>query len=150
MSWLSAALSFALWLGATSPGQLWNAAEIAVACQYRGVDPLVGVSVAWQESKFDSSALGGIGEIGTMQINWKGYGHAFTEDVDLWNTWNNAQEGCARLAFWKYHRRADVRRHYIAHYNAGGSLAGKPRAFRYERAVKWRIVRWRRATLGET
>lgn len=150
MSWVAAAMSFAFWLGATAPGQLWNAAEIAVACQARGVDPLVGVSVAWQESRFVSTALGGVGEIGTMQIYWHGSGHAFPRDVDLWDTWNNAQEGCARLAFWKHHKRAAVRRHYIAHYNGGWDLKGKTKAFRYERAVKNRIVRWRRATLGET
>lgn len=147
------ALLFAMWIGANQPGsapltsnQLEAARDIAVACLAYGVDPLVGVSVGWQESKLHQSMRGTKGEIGVMQIYWRGKGYAVNDPSELYVQKHNAREGCARLRAWKTHKKLEVRLHYVAHYNGGSSITDKPAATHYEEAVLQRVLRWLKST----
>jgi soluble lytic murein transglycosylase len=114
-----------------------------------GVDPQLVRAVVFQESRFDSSAVGGKGEVGLMQLHLKGAvsdwakfhkkklpSHAALLDVDL-----NLEIGIWYLAralkrWEKYRDRIPLA---LIHYNAGAARAERWKPERFDGQVIPRI-----------
>ncbi len=96
------------------------------------VDPRLISAVIWKESKFDAAAVGGVGEIGLMQVTetvgyeWAAeFGHAEFSGQDLFNPETNIRAGTWYLAraITQWSDRSDPLPYALAQYNAGRSNA---------------------------
>ena len=155
MSSLYLTILFALQLQPTSKASpveaMYRAAVVHVACEAQGVPGIVGVSVAYQESRFDPDAENASGARGLMQVMSGRACAWFSRPLRAlgWaaarGTVVNALEGCYRLATWKSSE--SWRRRYLCHYASG--VTCKPKGALYEREVKARIVRFLQRVKGD-
>ncbi len=96
------------------------------------VDPRLISAVIWKESRFDAAAVGGVGEIGLMQVTetvgreWAAeYGLAEFSGHDLFTPEINIRAGTWYLAraIKQWSDRSDPLPYALAQYNAGRSNA---------------------------
>ncbi len=105
---------------------------IEAAAEEYGVDPALVAAVAWRESKFRAHAVGGVGELGLMQVSpvvgqeWAAQHHQETFDPEqLLDPSVNLRAGTWYLARAIEHwsDRPDPLPYALAQYNAGRTHA---------------------------
>lgn len=100
-------------------------ALIAASAARHGVDPALARAIAWQESRWNQSAVSGAGAIGVMQMmpataRWFGAA-VLGRSINLSNVQDNVDAGVAYLG-WLVRRSGDTQRAVAAYYQGLHSL----------------------------
>jgi soluble lytic murein transglycosylase-like protein len=109
-----------------------------------GVDPQVAISVAEVESKFNVSAVGGLGEVGLFQIRPEFYPMFTRKQLAIPET--NIMLGVQKIALYQktcFHKN-DI--NFLICYNYGPANAKKvkyPHLFPYIKKVKAQMINWK-------
>ena len=101
-----------------------------------GMDPMLVLSVASVESNLDAKKIGGIGEVGLMQIRPE---YSKLTKAQLLNPKYNLQEGIRKLKEARARCKHQVDNTWLVCYNygiAGGSRVKHPKLFPYYKKIK--------------
>lgn len=115
-------------LAATAPATSGGGdvrALIAASAARHGVDPALARAIAWQESRWNQSAVSGVGAIGVMQMmpataRWFGPA-VLGRTINLSDVQDNVDAGVAYLG-WLVRRAGDTQRAVAAYYQGLHSL----------------------------
>lgn len=89
---------FAVPKGGYQTGNVAYEKEILASAKKYGVDPALIAATIKRESSFDPKALGGIGEVGLMQVNPINGGRGGKSTQELWDPATNIDVGTSLLA----------------------------------------------------
>jgi hypothetical protein len=132
--------AIAVVMGGASPETVYYGTLIQAACALHGVPTAIGVSVAYEESRFKPGVVSSKGARGLMQVI-PGHNRVWCSPLtrhfklNVGNLLVNVYEGCWRLADF----RRQKGKNYLCHYASGWTC--KPKGERYQRRVEARARR---------